>query len=233
MPAVNEYDLMTAYIRGAEVSSIWKGEYFVWEHYTRVDPFTTSTNGIQIPDWALSVGVAVIGGGGGGQTGNGAVDTSGRPGAAAEWYVAHKVLDRNPGDKFYINVTVGDGGAGGSNSDNSPGKQGGATKATIFRNTNGTVTQIATYTGTGGKGGPDSGLPTNSTSTSPSIKTAPRQALHPPTTLPRGSVAPKGHVGGSPGAGGGCGDGGFFGSRTVGRAGGKGRAILYYYGLRY
>ena len=233
MPVVNEIDIMTAYIRGGEVSHIRKGDDVAWEHYTKVDPYTSSAHGIKIPDWALSVGVAIIGGGGGGQSGNGTNGSSGRPGAAAQWYVAHRVLDRNPGDKFYINLDVGDGGAGGGNSDHSAGRQGVATKATIFRNTNDIITQVATYTGVGGKGGPDSGLPVGGTSSSPSIKTAPRQALMPPTTLPRGTGVGKEQVGGSPGAGGGYGGGGFFGARGTGRAGGKGRAIFYYYGLPY
>lgn len=233
MPVVNEIDIMTAYIRGVEASSIRKGDEVVWEHYTRVDPFTSSAQGIQIPDWALSVGVAVIGGGGGGQSGNGANGSSGRPGAAAEWSVSHLILNRNPGDKFYINLTVGNGGAGGGDSNHSHGSQGQATKATIFRNINGTVAQVATYTGVGGQGGPDSGIEVGGTSGSPSIKTAPRQALMPPTTLPRGSGVGKEQTGGSPGAGGGYGGGGFFGSMGTGRAGGKGRAIFYYYGLPY
>lgn len=233
MPAVNEFDIMTAYIRGAEASSIRKGNEVVWEHYTRVDPVVDSTQGILIPDWAVSVGVAVIGGGGGGQSGNGTTGSSGRPGGAAQWSVNHLVLNRNPGDKFFINVTVGNGGAGGSNSDHSNGSQGQATRVTILKIINGTGAQVATYVGVGGKGGPDSGLPVGGTSGSPSITTAPRQALIPPTTLPRGAGVGKEQVGGSPGAGGGYGGGGYFGSRGTGRAGGKGRAILYYYGLPY
>lgn len=233
MPAVNEIDIMTAYIRGSEVSHIRMGDDVVWEHYTFVQSFLNSAHGIKIPDWALSVGVAIIGGGGGGQTGNGTTGSSGRPGAAAQWVVRHRVLNRNPGDKFYINLDVGDGGAGGSNSDHSHGKQGGTTTAIIYRNTNNVITEVARHSAVGGKGGPDSGIGVGDPSTRPNNTTAPRISLQTPSILPRGTAATKEQVGGSPGAGGGYGGGGFFGSRGTGRAGGKGRAIFYYYGLTY
>lgn len=230
MPTVNEFDIRTAYVNGGEVSSLRMGDSLVWEHPTQVDTFVSSAHAIPVPDWAVAISIAIIGGGGGGQSGNGTNGGSGRPGDAAEWAIYYRNLNRNPGDKFTINFDAGEGGAGGSNSDHSAGKQGGLSRAVLLRNTNGVITTVATYDAAGGKGGPDSGLGVGASSSRPTNVTAPRQALLGPVTLPRGAAAGKEQEGGSPGAGGGYGGGGYFGSRGRGSAGGKGLGMFYYYG---
>lgn len=231
MPNVVARDIKMAYHNSEEVSSLRVGTSLIWEHPSQVIAKTVSGNNIQVPSWAVAVSFALIGGGGGGQTGNGTTGASGRPGAAAQWGVYYKDLGRSEGQSFYINVTIGNGGSGGANSDHAAGSDGGATFATLMRRSaDGALQVAASYGADGGEGGPSSGLPIGSTSTRPASVAAPRMVPIAPHALARGASAGEQQTGGSPGAGGGFGGGGVLGIRNRGGSGGKGEARFYFYG---
>lgn len=230
MPVVKDTDISNVMLNGDEVSSLRVGEVLAWEHATEVTIHYTTRQSVSIPSWAVGISIALIGGGGGGQTGEGGSNTPGRPGGAAQWSVFYRDLNRQPGDVFTYNVVVGSGGAGGKNIGHDPGANGTKSSLTLFRRQGSASTQIATYVSGVGLGGPASGLEPGAMSGSPDAIASPRRAYKPPTTLPRGTSVGKETVGGSPGAGGGYGGGGFFGNRGLGAAGGKGMVIVYCYG---
>lgn len=231
MPVVKDTDISNVMLNGSEVSSLRVGEVLAWEHATEVSIHYTTRQSVSIPHWAVAISVALIGGGGGGQSGNGTYGASGRPGGAAQWSVFYKDLNRQPGDMFSYSVTVGSGGAGGGTPDDSPGSDGTKSSLALFRQQGSASTQIATYHSGVGLGGPASGLEPGAMSGSPDVVSAPRRRAYAhPSTLPQGASVGKERVGGSPGAGGGYGGGGFFGARGQGAAGGKGMVIVYCYG---
>lgn len=231
MPQVVAKDIKMAHHNANEVSSLYVGTSLVWEHPSQVVIKTVDGTNIVVPSWAVAVSLALIGGGGGGQSGNGARGGDGRPGGGANWAVYYKNLERSEGQSFYINTTVGDGGAGGANSDHAAGSQGGSTSATLMRRAaDGSLGVVGSYTAEGGLGGPASGRPVGSSSGIPTRVNAPRLVPPAPYELPRGATARYETVGGSPGAGGGYGQGGLFGRRGRGAAGGKGQARFYFYG---
>lgn len=230
MPVVKDTDISNVMLNGSEVSSLRVGEVLAWEHATEVRTFNMTIQPIMIPDWAVGISVALIGGGGGGQTGDGGSNTPGRPGGAAQWSVFYRDLNRQPGDVFTYSVVVGSGGAGGPNSGHASGSNGTKSSLALFRRQGSASVQIATFDSGVGLAGPASGLEQGAISGRPDAISAPRRAYTPPTTLPQGASVGKETVGGSPGAGGGYGGGGFFGARGQGAAGGNGRVIVYCYG---
>ena len=139
-----------------EVSSLRVGKDLVWEHPSLVIIKTVSGSNIQVPSWAVAVSIALIGGGGGGQTGSGAVNGSGRTGFAANWSVYYKNLERLPGQSFHIDTVVGRGGAGGANADYAAGSNGEATTVKLWRTVGGSTTIAGSYNAAGGVGGSSS-----------------------------------------------------------------------------
>lgn len=230
MPVVKDTRIQNVVFNGGEVSSLRVGEVLAWEHATEVKTFNMSIQPLMVPHWAVAISVALIGGGGGGQTGEGGSGQPGRPGGAAQWSVFYKDLNRQPGDVFTYNVTVGAGGAGGVNSGHASGSNGTKSSFKLFRRQGSASTEIATYNSGVGLAGPASGLEPGANSGSPDAISAPRRAYKTTTTLPQGASVGKETVGGRPGAGGGYGGGGFFGARGQGAAGGSGMVIVYCYG---
>lgn len=232
MPTIKEEKIRGVRLNGSEVSSLRFGHNVAWERPTVVSAHYISASGIQVPDWTVAIAFAIIGGGGGGQTGNGSNNRSGRPGGAAQWAIYYRNLERNVGEKFHINLTIGAGGSGGSNSDHAAGSNGAETTATLWKQVGGVQSNVALYKAEGGLAGPASGLGVGHSSQRPTVIAAPREY---PTRafgaqLPSGVAAEKEKPGGTPGAGGGYGGGGYFGSRGRGGKGGDGLAMFYFYG---
>lgn len=201
----------------------YAGQFILWEKpWEKVTHTNTGIYSYDIPSWVSSLGFAMIGGGGGGQTGNGGNRSDGRPGAASQWEVFYHNLG-HPAVRN-LHIIVGDGGSGGSNNDHAAGSNGGNTLVNILRNAGsaGIITD-GSYTVRGGQGGPQSNLPQSSNGGSPRPAVGPR-ALE---DLPVGRGGGESRAGTAPGAGGGYGMGGIFGRRNRGGNGADGRVIVY------
>lgn len=228
MVSINHSDISDMQINDGLVSYIALNEQMLWyrPHLTRTIT-STAYQAIEIPRWVNMVGYAIIGGGGGGQSGNGGNNSSGRPGGASQWVVGTFALPTlGESATYYANIRVGEGGAGGANSDHAAGQNGAETSIQMaYRVGTAEASTQLSASSAGGRAGPGSGLPVGSVSGRPNAANSPRGE----TGLPRGGEAGKEVVGGIPGAGGGYGGGGYFGSRGRGAAGGRGRAMLWMY----
>ena len=228
------------------ISAIYKGSSLYWFSYGVTTINVTTT--MSIPRFVNSIDLLMVGGGGGGQSGDGALNSWGRPGSSGRYETrTMKDIDAlrrelNTRD-LNLRVVIGRGGEGGSsNNDHSAGQVGGPSQAYITRPNN-TVDRHRYVQNSNigyGVGGPASGL---------------SQGSRAPITPDAGiMVRGKQHnaKGGSPpgdikdqwseayrssnsdardaGAGGHPGSGGYFGNRQGGGRACNGRVLLVFKG---
>ena len=228
MVTINHSDISDMQINDGLVSYVvLNGQTLWYRPYLTRTITSTAAQAIAIPRWVNMVGYAIIGGGGGGQSGNGSNRGDGRPGGASQWVVGTFALPTlGESATYYASIRVGAGGNGGANSDHAAGQNGAATSIQmVYRvGTSEAATQLSASSD-GGRAGPASGLGIGAASGRPNAANSPRAEM----ALPRGVAAGKEVVGGIPGAGGGYGGGGIFGARGRGAAGGRGRAMIWMY----
>lgn len=238
MTTLNLSTASNMFIGENEVSSVYvPGTGKVWEHpYSHVVHSAAGTwyRNIQIPQWCNTVCFEMIGGGGGGESGDGSTNKYGRPGGASAWVQNTYNLIRVDGETYLYDYYVGRGGAGGTYSRTrwapGPGQNGEKSEVHLKRvQESGAASAIATFTtNVVGLGGPASGLGRGVTSGAAGSKRSVRDYL----VLPGAKGVGKETVGNSPGGGGGCGGHDFGGNSSDGGAGGNGRIYAFFLGDR-
>ncbi|QAY16419.1 hypothetical protein SEA_MSAY19_34 [Gordonia phage Msay19] len=177
--------------------------------YSTVGTFTYT-----IPPWCRYIDAVGIGGGRGGQTGNGASTAVGRGGLPGQW--AATTLERGvhiPWSESQLTVVVGAGGAGGANSDHAAGQNGSPSSIT---------SSAGTLTAPGGTG-------TSSATLARDGVAAGDYTYLGITYTGGGTAGENGEAGKPPGGGGAGGNGGIFGNRTRGGAGARGQVNMRAY----
>lgn len=128
------------------VTAIYVGNEYVWPKIEPLQLSYRSDNGeqfsgaVEIPWWAASIDLVLLGSGGGGAGGDGSIRRSGRAGSPGQW--RGFTIARTPGEPATLDYTINAGGAGGAKE-----KSGGAGGATIA------TFEGVTYTAPGGDGG--------------------------------------------------------------------------------
>lgn len=181
--------------------------WFAW-HAPIVSSFTTvGTHTVQIPVQCQRIDIVLIGGGGSGQTGSGAINQAGKGGIHGTWAAITLVRGIDiPWTDQSVSVTVGAGGSQPANSDHAGPNAGSASTATAGGS------QVLTAAGGTGTGDQQNGRPV------PAF-------THQGVTYNGGnSGTGNAGAGQAPGGAGAGGNGGIFGSRTRGGVGGAGGA---------
>lgn len=144
---VGDQEFSTLYSGGRLVQQVWVGDTLVFpEVEVRTGGRTALTaegegaSVTLVPWWARTIHVAVLGCGGGGHGGDGALNRWGHPGDPGQW--ASHTWTREPAEEEVLSIVIGSPGAGGDRG--KPGGAGGACSVTY---------RGQTITGAGGSGG--------------------------------------------------------------------------------
>lgn len=221
MPELNESSIEDVRQGAKMVGALMAGTY---ELYVRLEKITYNSPGnfsTTLPEWASAYAVVLSGGGGGGQAGDAALNRSGRGGNGGTLTGFTAALD--PASSRRINLTVGVGGAGGTETAER-GSTGGTTKVVADAGSEWTAAGGTAYRSEPERDG---------------LRTQVRYAerFNKWFDLPIDAYYPTGPEGtgnggnGSRGAGGAGGNGGIFGNYTKGGKGGDGFVDIYVWGL--
>ncbi|QAY16670.1 hypothetical protein SEA_FELIXALEJANDRO_34 [Gordonia phage FelixAlejandro] len=214
-------DLVSAYI--SRLPSYFEDEFVIEDsasaQFTPMAPQSTTYSTVgtftyTIPPWCRYIDGVGIGGGKGGQTGNGANSAVGRGGLPGQW--AATTLERGvhiPWSESQLTIVVGAGGAGGANSDHAAGQNGSSSSIT---------SSAGTLTAPGGTG-------TSSATLARDGVAAGDYTYLGITYTGGGTAGENGEAGKPPGGGGAGGNGGIFGMRTRGGAGARGQVNMRAY----
>lgn len=200
-------DIKSLSFNDTSFSEAYLGSDLVWKaHYNPVAHRFTKANTyhLTVPHWANTIDYVLIGGGGGGNAGDGSWGGSGEGGFAGEVKTG---TIRVPQGR--ITITVGAGGHGSTN--------------TLYSASNGGDTRISigsvNFSADGGRGG-------STNSSSYPEGEARKEVSVPGFSLPQGHSTPPNSPGVYPGDGGGGGTGGYFNSYTSGQSGADGLAWI-------
>ncbi|CAB0542504.1 glycine-rich domain-containing protein [Corynebacterium diphtheriae] len=200
-------DIKSLSFNDTSFSEAYLGSDLVWKaHYNPVAHRFTKANTyhLTVPHWANTIDYVLIGGGGGGNAGDGSWGGSGEGGFAGRIKTG---TVRVPQGR--ITITVGAGGHGSTH--------------TLYSASNGGDTRISigsvNFSADGGRGG--------STNSSSYPEGSARSEVNVPGfNLPQGHSTPPNSPGVYPGDGGGGGTGGYFNSYTSGQSGADGLAWI-------
>ena len=222
MPTVRAGDIRGVYAGTREAGAMLMGDRLVWNKtalYTRTDNSAPS-----VPDWATFFTVILVGGGAGGQAGDGGNRAAGVGGRAGN---VHFVSDSiQPGSR--LTLSLGRGGVGGSGSSRALGRSGGSTGMYYYKYGSSSRSFIEARGGSNRMSSQMGG----STTLSPNIAGRYYQSHTGRSSSMTIGHGPSGNGhNGSNGAGGSGGNGGIFNNYSSGGRGGDGWFQIQFYGV--